>query len=54
MARRSDLIFSIAKKQLSTYNIKRQVNDTYEKRIAQQVVFSPTLPKWNYLIKPVN
>lgn len=37
-----------------TYDIKRQVDESYEKRIAWQVVFSQTLPKWNYLIKPIN
>jgi len=36
-----------------TYDIKRQVDESYEKRLAWQVVFSPTLPKWNYLIKPI-
>ena len=37
-----------------TYDINRQVDESYEKRLALQVVFSPTLPKWNYLIKPIN
>lgn len=37
-----------------TYDIKRQVYESYEKRLSWQVVFSPTLPKWNYLIKPIN
>ena len=37
-----------------TYDINRQVDESYEKRIAWQVVFSPKLPKWNYLIKPIN
>jgi len=37
-----------------TYDIKRQVDESYEKRLAGQIVFSPTLPKWNYLIKPIN
>lgn len=37
-----------------TYDIKRQVDETYEKRLVGQVVFSPNLPKWNYLIKPIN
>ena len=37
-----------------TYDIKRQVDESYERRLAWQVVFSPILPKWNYLIKPIN
>lgn len=37
-----------------TYDIKRQVDESYKKRLSWQVVFSPTLPKWNYLIKPIN
>lgn len=37
-----------------TYDIKRQVDESYEKRLSWQVVFSQTLPKWNYLIKPIN
>ncbi len=34
------------------YAVKRQVEDTYEKRIERQVYFLPNLPKWNYIIKP--
>ena len=37
-----------------TYDIKRQVDESYEKKLSWQVVFSQTLPKWNYLIKPIN
>ena len=37
-----------------TYDINRKVDESYEKRLAWQVVFSQTLPKWNYLIKPIN
>lgn len=37
-----------------TYDIKRLVDESYEKRLACQVVFSPVLPKWNYLVKPIN
>lgn len=37
-----------------TYDIKRMVDESYEKRLACQVVFSPMLPKWNYLVKPIN
>lgn len=36
-----------------TYDIKRQVDESYEKRLSWQVVFSQTLPKWNYLIKSI-
>lgn len=36
-----------------TYDIKRPIEDGYEKKIAQRVVFHRQLPKWNYLIKPV-
>ena len=36
------------------YDIKRQVDESYERRLAVQVVFSPLLPQWNYLIKPIN
>lgn len=35
-----------------TYEIKRPVDESYERRLAWQVVHSPVLPKWNYLIKP--
>lgn len=35
-----------------TYEIKRSVDESYERRLAWQVVHSPVLPKWNYLIKP--
>ena len=38
----------------NTYDIKRQVDDSYQKRLARQVVFAPTLGKWNYLVKPAN
>ena len=37
-----------------TYEIKRPVDESYERRLAWQVVQSPVLPKWNYLIKPNN
>ena len=37
-----------------TYEIKRPVDESYERRLAWQVVHSPVLPKWNYLIKPDN
>ena len=38
----------------NTYDIKRQVDDSYQKRLARQVVFAPKLGKWNYLVKPAN
>ena len=37
-----------------TYDIKRTVDDSYQKRLAKQVIFAPKLGKWNYLIKPAN
>ncbi len=37
-----------------TYEIKRMVDEAYEKRLACQVVFSPVLPKRNYLVRPIN
>lgn len=37
-----------------TYEIKRPVDESYERRLAWEVVQSPVLPKWNYLIKPNN
>lgn len=35
-----------------TYDIKRPIDDEYEKKVAQRVVFHQQLPRWNYLIKP--
>ena len=37
-----------------TYDIKRPIDETYQKRLARQVVFAPELGKWNYLVKPAN
>ena len=37
-----------------TYDIKRPIEDSYQKRLARQVVFAPELDKWNYLVKPAN
>lgn len=37
-----------------TYDIKRTVDESYQKRLAKQVIFAPKLGKWNYLIKPAN
>ena len=36
-----------------TYEIKRPIDEDYERRLRWQVVFDPDLPKWNYLIKPI-
>lgn len=35
-----------------TYDIQRPIDETYEKKVAQRIVFHKQLPKWNYLIKP--
>ena len=35
-----------------TYDIKRPIEESYQKRLARQVVFAPELGKWNYLVKP--
>ena len=35
-----------------SYDIKRPIEDSYQKRLARQVVFAPELGKWNYLVKP--
>ena len=37
-----------------TYDIKRPIDESYQKRLARQVVFAQELGKWNYLVKPVN
>jgi hypothetical protein len=34
------------------YEIQRPIDQEYEKRVQQRVVFHKQLPKWNYLIKP--
>lgn len=36
-----------------TYDIKRPIEESYQKRLARQVIFAPELGKWNYLVKPV-
>ena len=36
-----------------TYDIQRTIDESYEKRVAQRIVFHEKLPKWNYLIKTV-
>ena len=37
-----------------TYDIKRPIDESYQKRLARQVIFAPKLGKWNCLIKPAN
>ena len=37
-----------------TYDIKRPIDESYQKRLARQVVFAPELGQWNYLVKPAN
>lgn len=37
-----------------TYDIKRPIDESYQKRLARQVIFAQELGKWNYLVKPVN
>lgn len=34
------------------YDIKRPIDESYEKMCKQRIVFQESLPKWNYLIKP--
>ena len=36
------------------YDIKRPIDESYQKRLARQVVFAQELGKWNYLVEPVN
>ena len=37
-----------------TYDIKRPIEESYQKRLARQVIFAPKLGQWNYLVKPAN
>ena len=37
-----------------TYDIKRPIEESYQKRLARQVIFAPELGQWNYLVKPAN
>ena len=37
-----------------TYDIKRPIDESYQKRLARQVVFAQELGKWNNLVKSVN
>ena len=48
----SDGINSLPKLELKTYEIQMAIDDAYEKRVNQRIVFHEQLPKWNYLIKP--
>ena len=36
------------------YDIKRPIDESYQKRLAKQVIFAPELGQWNYLVKPAN
>ena len=37
-----------------TIDIKRPIEESYQKRLARQVIFAPELGQWNYLVKPAN
>ena len=37
-----------------TYDIKRPIEESYQKRLARKVIFAPKLGQWNYLVKPAN
>ena len=37
-----------------TYDIKRPIEESYQKRLARQVIFALELGQWNYLVKPAN
>ena len=37
-----------------TYDIKRPIEESYQKRLARKVIFAPELGQWNYLFKPAN
>jgi len=36
-----------------TYEIQRPIDESYEMDLKHRVVFQESLPKWNYLVKPV-
>ena len=36
------------------YDIKRPIKESYQKRLARQVIFDPELGQSNYLVKPAN
>ena len=37
-----------------TYDIKRPIEESYQKRLARKVIFAPKLGQWNYLVKSAN
>ena len=37
-----------------TYDIKRPIVESYQKRLDRQVIFAPELGQWHYLVKPAN
>ena len=37
-----------------THDIKRPIEESYQKRLARQVIFALELGQWNYLVKPAN
>ena len=37
-----------------SYDIMRPIDESYQKRLAQQVILAPELGKWNCLVKPAN
>lgn len=37
-----------------SYDIMRPIDESYQKRLEQQVIFAPELGKWNYLVKTAN
>ena len=37
-----------------TYDLKRPIEESYQKRLARKVIFAPKLGQWNYLVKPAN
>ena len=37
-----------------TYDIKRPIEESYQKRLARHVIFALELGQWNYLVKPAN
>lgn len=36
-----------------TYDIQRPIDEAYEKKVTQRIVFHGQLPKWNYLISRI-
>ncbi len=56
--RKVSVIIDVAKPSVhvnsKSYDIMRPIDESYQKRLAQQVIFAPELGKWNYLVKPAN